>query len=137
MSFRKQKPIKPEPIYSDLSTNFSLNAMTGDVVRLTELDAVKRAIKNIVMTNKYERLLNPRFGAGINDLLFEPMSPLTTMTLRDAIEDTIVTYEPRADLITLDVVPDEYSQTYYVDLVFSLRSTNQTGTVQFFIDRIR
>ncbi len=137
MAFRKQKPIKPEPIYSDLSTNFSLNAMTGDVVRLTELDAVKRAIKNIVMTNKYERLLNPRFGAGINDLLFEPMSPLTTMTLRDAIEDTIVTYEPRADLITLDVVPDEYSQTYYVDLVFSLRSTNQTGTVQFFIDRIR
>ena len=137
MAFRKQKPIKPEPIYSDLSTNFSLNAMTGDVVRLTELDAVKRAIKNIVMTNKYERLLNPRFGAGINDLLFEPMSPLTTITLRDAIEDTIVTYEPRADLITLDVVPDEYSQTYYVDLVFSLRSTNQTGTVQFFIDRIR
>jgi phage baseplate assembly protein W len=137
MAFRKQKPIKPEPIYSDLSTNFSLNAMTGDVVRLTELDAVKRAIKNIVMTNKYERLLNPRFGAGINELLFEPMSPLTTITLRDAIEDTIVTYEPRADLITLDVVPDEYSQTYYVDLVFSLRSTNQTGTVQFFIDRIR
>ena len=137
MAFRKQKPIKPEPIYSDLSTNFSLNAMTGDVVRLTELDAVKRAIKNIVMTNKYERLLNPRFGAGINELLFEPMSPLTTMTLRDAIEDTIVTYEPRADLITLDVVPDEFSQTYYVDLVFSLRSTNQTGTVQFFIDRIR
>jgi phage baseplate assembly protein W len=137
MSFRKQKPIKSEPIYSDLSTNFSLNAMTGDVVRLTELDAVKRAIKNIVMTNKYERLLNPRFGAGINDLLFEPMSPLTTMTLRDAIEDTIVTYEPRADLITLDVVPDDLNQTYYVDIVFSLRSTNQTGTVQFFIDRIR
>lgn len=137
MAFRKQKPIKSEPIYSDLSTNFSLNAMTSDVVRLTELDAVKRAIKNIVMTNKYERLLNPRFGAGINDLLFEPMSPLTTMTLRDAIEDTIVTYEPRADLITLDVVPDDLNQTYYVDIVFSLRSTNQTGTVQFFIDRIR
>jgi phage baseplate assembly protein W len=137
MSFRKQKPIKPEPIYSDLSTNFSLNAMTGDVVRLTELDAVKRAIKNIVMTNKYERLLNPRFGAGINDLLFEPMSPMTTMNLRDTIQNVIIVYEPRAVIDTLDVVPDEYSQTYYIDIVFSLRNTNQKGTVQFFIDRIR
>ena len=137
MSFRKQKPIKPEPIYSDLSTNFSLNAMTGDVARLTELDAVKRAIKNLIMTEKYERLLNPRFGAGINALLFEPMSPLTTITMRDAIETSITTYEPRAVLKTLDVVPDYNSQTYYVDIVFSLRNTNQTGTVQFFIDRIR
>jgi phage baseplate assembly protein W len=137
MAFRKQKPIKPEPIYSDLSTNFSLNAMTGDVVRLTEMDAVKRAIKNIVMTNKYERLLNPKFGAGINDLLFEPMTPMATMNLRETISNSIRTYEPRAVIETLDVVPDEYSQTYYVDLVFSLRNTNQTGTVQFFIDRIR
>jgi phage baseplate assembly protein W len=137
MSFRKQKPIKPEPIYSDLSTNFSLNAMTGDVVRLTELDAVKRAIKNLIMTEKYERLLDPRFGAGINALLFEPMSPMITMTLRQIIEENIRTYEPRADIKTIDVVPEEYSQTYYIDIVFSLRNTNQTGTVQFFIDRIR
>ena len=137
MSFRKQKPIKPEPIYSDLSTNFSLNAMTGDVVRLTELDAVKRAVKNLIMTEKYERLLDPRFGAGINALLFEPMSPMITMTLRQIIEENIRTYEPRADVKTIDVVPDEYNQTYYIDIVFSLRNTNQTGTVQFFIDRIR
>ena len=137
MAFRKEKPIKPEPIYSDLSTNFSLNAMTGDVVRLTEMDAVKRAIKNLIMTEKYERLLDPRFGAGINALLFEPMSPMITMTLRQIIEENIRTYEPRADIKTIDVVPDEYSQTYYIDIVFSLRNTNQTGTVQFFIDRIR
>jgi phage baseplate assembly protein W len=137
MAFRKQKPIKPEPIYSDLSTNFSLNAMTGDVVRLTEMDAVKRAIKNLIMTNKYERLLDPRFGAGINALLFEPMTPLVTITIRDTIETSISTYEPRADLKTVDVVPDYDGQTYYVDIVFSLRNTNQTGTVQFLIDRIR
>lgn len=137
MSFRKQKPLKPQPNYSDISTNFGLNAVNSDVVRLTEMDAVKRAIKNLVMTDKYERLLDPRFGAGINALLFEPMAPMTTMAIRDTIENSITTYEPRADLITLDVVPDEDNQSYYVDLVFSLRSTNQTATVQFFIDRIR
>lgn len=137
MSFRKQKPLKPQPNYSDISTNFGLNAVNSDVVRLTEMDAVKRAIKNLVMTDKYERLLDPRFGAGINALLFEPMTPMTTMAIRDTIENSITTYEPRADLITLDVVPDEDNQSYYVDLVFSLRSTNQTATVQFFIDRIR
>lgn len=137
MSFRKQKPIKPEPIYSDISTNLGLNVVSGDVVRLTEMDAVKRAIKNLVMTEKYERLLDPRFGAGISALLFEPMTPLTTIAMRDAIETSIAAYEPRADLKTLDVVPDYDAQTYYVDIVFSLRNTNQTGTVQFFIDRIR
>jgi hypothetical protein len=59
------------------------------------------------------------------------------MNLRDTIQNVIIVYEPRAVIDTLDVVPDEYSQTYYIDIVFSLRNTNQKGTVQFFIDRIR
>lgn len=137
MSYKKDNPISKPPSYSDISTNFSRNAVSGDLVRLTEADAVKRSIKNLVITNKYERLLDPNIGAGINALLFEPMTPLTTIAIREAISDVLKFYEPRAVLETLDVIPDYDQQQYYVNLVFSLRSNQQRATVEFFLDRIR
>jgi phage baseplate assembly protein W len=137
MSYKKDNPIKAPASYSDISTNFSRNAVTGDVVRLLESDAVKRSIKNLVVTNKYERLLNPTLGAGLISLLFEQMSPLITITIRDQIATVIETYEPRANIETLDVIPDYDRQSYYVSIVFTLRSTQQRANVEFFLDRIR
>jgi len=112
-------------------------ADTNDLVQLTELDAVKRAVKNLILTDKYERLLNPRIGSGIKALLFEPMTPITTISIRDAITNTLVEFEPRAILNDVDVQPDYDRQTYYVTIIFSIRSTEQVGTVEFFLTRIR
>ena len=89
MSFRKENPIKSPPTYSDFSASFSRNVITNDVVRLNDIDAVKRSVKNLVMTDKYERLLDPALGAGISELLFEQMTPLTTVALRETIIQTL------------------------------------------------
>jgi len=137
MSFRKENPIKKPPTYSDFSAQFGRNRRTNDLVQLTELDAVKRAVKNLILTDKYERLLNPRIGSGIKALLFEPMTPITTISIRDAITNTLVEFEPRAILNDVDVQPDYDRQTYYVTIIFSIRSTEQVGTVEFFLTRIR
>lgn len=137
MSFRKENPLKkPEP-YSDFSAQFGRNRLNNDVVRLTDLDAVKRSIKNLILTDKYERLLDPRIGAGIRALLFEPMTPLVTISIRDTISNTLATYEPRAIVDQIDVQPDYERQSYYVTIIFSIQSTEQVGTVEFFLNRIR
>lgn len=137
MSFRKENPIKKPPTYSDFSAQFGRNRITNDLVQLTEIDAVKRAIKNLIMTDKYERLLNPRIGAGIRALLFEQMTPLTTMSIRDVISNTLSEFEPRAIVDQVDVQPDYDRQSYYITIIFSMRSTEQVGTVEFFLNRIR
>lgn len=137
MSFRKENPIKSPPKYSDFSAQFGRNRMTNDVVRLTEMDAVKRAVKNLIMTDKYERLLDPKIGAGIRALLFEPMTPLTTIAIRDVISDTLSRYEPRAVVDQINVEPDYDRQSYYITIIFSLQSTEQVASVEFFLNRIR
>jgi phage baseplate assembly protein W len=125
MAFRKQNPIKTPPTYSDFSTAFSRNVITNDVVRLTELD------------DKYERLLNPTIGAGISELLFEQMTPLTTIAIRDTIIQTLNEFEPRINIDTVDVTPDYDRNTYFVSIAFSLIRNEQAGTVEFLLNRIR
>lgn len=137
MAFRKENPIKAPPTHSDFSASFSRNVITNDVVRLTDLDAVKRSVKNLIVTDKYERLLNPNIGAGISELLFEQMTPLTTIAIRDTIIQTLNEFEPRINIDTVDVTPDYDRNTYFVSIAFSLIRNEQVGTVEFLINRIR
>lgn len=67
---------KRDARFSDISIGFGINPFNKDLTRLTDVDAVKRSIKSLVMTNKYERLLDPDLGGNIRAMLFEPMSPL-------------------------------------------------------------
>lgn len=137
MSFRKENPIKAPPTYSDFSASFSRNLVTNDVVRLTDIDAVKRSVKNLIVTDKYERLLNPSIGAGISELLFEQMTPLTTIALRETIIQTLSEFEPRINIDTVDVTPDYDRNTYYISIAFSLVRNEQVGTVEFILNRVR
>jgi phage baseplate assembly protein W len=137
MSFRKENPIKTPPTYSDFSASFSRNVITNDVVRLNDIDAVKRSVKNLIVTDKYERLLDPELGAGISELLFEQMTPLTTVALRETIIQTLNRYEPRINIDTIDVTPDYDRNSYFISIAFSLVRNEQAGTVEFLLNRIR
>jgi phage baseplate assembly protein W len=137
MAFRKENPIKAPPTYSDFSASFSRNVITSDVVRLADIDAVKRSVKNLIITDKYERLLNPTIGAGISELLFEQMTPLTTIAIRDTIIQTLNEFEPRINIDTIDVTPDYDRNTYFVSIAFSLVRNEQVGIVEFLLNRIR
>ena len=66
-------------IYSDLDLDFTRNPVTSDVVKLTDVEAVKRSVRNLVNTNKGERPFHPEIGCGIRGLLFEPAGPLTSI----------------------------------------------------------
>lgn len=136
-SFRKDKPIKEIPRYSDISMNFSKHPTNRDLVRVSNFDAVKLSVRNLIQTNPYERLLNPRIGSGIRGLLFEPMLPSTTIALRDAIEETIKNHEKRAILNNVVVEPDYDLQSYYVKIIFSMAYSNEQAATEFFLERIR
>lgn len=126
-----------QPTYSDISSSFAKNAISGDVLRVIDSEAVKRSIRNLVFTKKYERLLNPKIGGEIEAFLFEPIDALTAMSIRKAIETTISNYEPRANLRQVDVVADGDRQRYLVSIKFSVLNSSVENTVELFLDRIR
>ena len=84
--------------YKDLNLDFTRNTVTNDVVKIEDVEAVKRAVKNLVQTNFYERPFHPELGCGIRSLLFEPFTPVTGIFIRRKVEEVITNYEPRVRL---------------------------------------
>lgn len=125
------------PRYSDINTAFMAHPISGDVARITEFEAVRRSVRNLVNTDKYERILDPRIGSNIRRILFEPMDGSTTAVLQSYITETINNYEPRALLQDVSVTPDYDQQGYYVSITFAVTFSENTASVQFFLDRIR
>lgn len=136
-SFRKQTPVLPQPKYSDFGTDLDIHPTSRDVARFTDFNAVRKSVRNLIQTNRYERLLNPEIGSSIRALLFEPMDAPTTMAIRDAIEETISNYEKRAVLNNVVVEPDYQNQGYFIKIIFSMAFSDQQTSIDLFLQRIR
>ena len=123
--------------YKDLSFDFTANPQTGDVATVKDAVSVKRGIKNILLTRQYERLFQPEIGSGIDNLLFEPMTPLTEQRLVDACKDAIDAWEKRASVIDISIISEEEYNRYRVAIQFSINNSFVTEQVDVFLNRER
>ena len=81
-------------LYKDISLYFTKNPVTGDVTEVTDVQDIKRSVRNLVMTNRFDRPFHPEIAGGVRELLFEPMSPLVAVVVARKIEDVITNFEP-------------------------------------------
>jgi len=124
--------------YKDLDLNFLVHPTTKDLVYIKDIDSVKRAVKNIVLTNFYERHFNDSFGCGIRSLLFEPMSFFTALSIQQTIEEVLTVYEPRIELISVEVEMDSQEELGYdVTITFSIKNQIAPLTIEFFLERVK
>ena len=104
--------------YKDLDLFFTKRSRDKDVNVLTNVTAIKRSVRNLILTNFYEKPFHPEIGSGVRGLLFENVSPLTTIALSQAAQDVIANYEPRANVISIDVTPDLDRNAYNIAIEF-------------------
>ena len=95
--------------FKDISASFQVNPLNFDLIALKNESAIARSVRNLVLTQRGERPFAPALGSGVNGLLFENMDSVTATVLRDEIIEVIENYEPRVDLIDVNVTanPDE------------------------------
>lgn len=89
--------------FADLDLNFTPHPVTGDVGFKKDENAIKQAVKNLVLTQNFERPFHSEIGSSLRSLLFEPATPMTKEILRKTISDTITNFEPRVELIGVDI----------------------------------
>ena len=99
-------------IYSDLDLDFTRNPVTSDIVKLNDVDSVKRSVKNLIQTNHYERPFHPEIGSDIRGLLFENMTPLTALNLERKVIEVLTNFEPRAKIVNVIAQPQEDANRY-------------------------
>ena len=109
--------------YSDLDLFFSAKGVSKDISKVTDIQAVKRSVRNLVLLNHYEKPFHPEIGSGVRDMLFEPMTPITANILARKIEDVIENFEPRAKLIGGRAQPNLDRNEYEVTIEFYVVNT--------------
>ena len=114
----RQNEKRSSRIYKDLNLNFSANPVTGDVTQVTDVIAVKRSVRNLLLTNHYDRPFHPEIGSNIPALLFENFGPITGNQLSRTIEEMISNFEPRARVETVECFPVPDTNTYDVRIYF-------------------
>ena len=109
--------------YSDLDLFFGKKSSDSDVQQLTDIQAVKRSIRNLVQLNTYEKPFHPEIAGGVREMLFEPMSPLVAQTIARKVEDVINNFEPRARLVSVRTFPDLDRNAYEISVEFYVVNT--------------
>ena len=125
-------------VYKDLNLNFTRNPVTGDVATVTDVNAVKRSIRNLLLTNHYERPFHPEIGSDIPALLFENFGPITGNQLSRNIEEMILNFEPRARVETVECFPVPDSNRYDVRIYFYVENMPaELQEMQTFLEAVR
>ena len=105
-------------LYRDIALSFETNAATKDVIVKKDVDAVKQSVKNLILTNHFERPFHPEIGSGITNLLFEPLDPITANSLSRVIGEVITNFEPRAQVVSVAARPNAEANSYEVTIDF-------------------
>ena len=103
--------------YRDLDLFFSRKS-NKDVNKVTDIEAVKRSVRNLVLLNSYEKPFHPEIAGDVRGLLFELMPPLTSAVIARKIQDVIENFEPRARLTGVQAIPDFDRNAYEVTVYF-------------------
>jgi hypothetical protein len=129
--------IKNAPIYSDLNLSFTPHPLTGDLVPLTNVDAIRRAIRTLFSLEAFDIPFEPKKKSGLKQMLFEPSSHLTEVAIQTQLEWLFKKLEKRANLISTTVNADDTGQGYAIVITYNIKSLAQTDTYSFYVERVR
>ena len=123
--------------FKDLDLDFGLNSVTKDVNKLTDAEAIKRSVRNLINTNNYERPFRPEIGSGIRGLLFEPMTELSSHFMKLKIAEILNIHEPRIILDDIQIEANMDENAYNTKIIFRIVGTLEPVVVDTFLERLR
>lgn len=123
--------------YSDIDMVFSPSILTGDVKPISNNDAIKQSLKNLVLLGFYDRPYRPYLGSGVNHMLFQPNIPITKHKIKSEIERVITEYETRVELISVTVDTESSDESYRITIEYYIENELEPLKVDFFLERVR
>lgn len=123
--------------YKDLDLNFRAHPVTKDVVKRTGNAAIIGALRNLILTNLYEKPFQPNFGSRIRGLLFEDVSFITANILQSEISNVIQNFEPRVGVDAIRVQANPEQNRYDITIRFFINNLEPPITINFFLEKVR
>ena len=123
--------------WTDLDLNLTLHPIRKDIVPLRDDQAIKYAVRNLLLTNFYEKPFNLGVGANLRALLFEPADAITKQTLRKNILRSEKAGEQRVDVIFVNIVDDPDTNSYRILVKFRIKEYDTQEDVEIVLRRLR
>ena len=124
-------------VFKDLNLDFQQNTATKDIQKIKDIEAVKRSVRNLINTNHYEKPFHPEIGSNLRAMLFELMSPQMNHLISKQIENLIINYEPRCNLVEVFAQPMFDRNGYSVQISFMVNNHQEPVIVESFLERLR
>ena len=123
--------------FKDLDLNFTAHPVKKDITKNLNEYAITNSVKNLILTNFYERPFQPQIGSNVRRLLFENVDSFVAAQLENAIIETIRNFEPRVNISKITAVPTPDENRYNIQLEFFIINQTNPVTIKFFLERIR
>ena len=133
----KAKIVSRKKQHRDLDLSLKIHPIRKDIIPLKDDAAVKNALKNLLITNAFERPFQPALGANLRGLLFEPADAITKIALKQNIKDVITTYEPRVEVLKVEVKDESEYNSYRVLVTFLIKNIETVDAVEIVLKRLR
>lgn len=124
-------------LYADLNTLFFEHPVLKDIKPITDIDAVKNAVKNLVLSSRFDRPFHPELGCRITEMLFENATPFTAISIRQEIEQVLLEHEPRINQVDVEILDDSDRNAYVVNISFNVIADNREAEISFYLNRLR
>lgn len=124
-------------VYRDINLDFEKHPLTGDIIAATDVEAIKKSLRNLVQTDLYDCPFNPDKGTNIRGSLFENFSPFTADFIRAKIAEMVDQYEPRVELQNISIYQKEDQNSLEVSIYFKIIELNRQEEITVFVERTR
>lgn len=136
-SQKRSSNVSSRRLYADLDLGLSIHPVKKDVVPVTDIRAVRNAVKNLVLTNFGERPFQPKLGSNVTALLFEPTDQFTAIQMKKEIYRLLEDHEPRINATRVQILDDADANAYRVTIEFNVIQANTQTEVEFALQRLR
>jgi phage baseplate assembly protein W len=128
---------KKRTLYSDFFKDLTVNPVSNDLAFRTNEEAIKESLRNLILTDRGERLMQPNLGSDVRSSLFENATPVTLKILEERVREVINNFEPRVSLIDVDVTSFYDDNKVQVTIYFYVKNREDPLSVDVFIERVR
>ena len=123
--------------HSDLNLKLTLHPIRKDIIPLKDDAAIKNAVKNLLLTNFFERPFQPAKGANLRGLLFEPADAITKFELSSGIRRCLEIFEPRIKVLAINVKDESERNSYRINVIFQIIEFDSNQEVEIVLERLR
>ena len=134
---KRASNIAKSSTFADLDLKFRRHPNSGDIKPLRDVDAVKNAVKNLLLTVPGEKPFRPDIGSGVAGLLFENADPFTMSAIKESIGLTLQRFEPRIDQLVIEINDNPDRNAYFVQLTFTVINSSIPEDINFYLERLR